>query len=143
MTPTDRPTRLFAESAHVMGPCFSVELVGDPPRTLRYRYDVDQPRLGEEHPPIVIEIEPSEDAWREFRAALDRLDVWSWRPQYEPGESIGGGSSWSFALAWGGAGVESGGWNAYPGPGGDAEPSAVFIGWCRAVRALIGGRPFA
>jgi hypothetical protein len=52
-----------------------------------------------------------------FVAALDLLDVWSWKPNYDPSEcgySVCDGMSWSFKASIGDRGCSAGGDNAYP-----------------------------
>lgn len=140
---TGRPLRLRAESRHARGPCFTVTL--GPGGALRYGYEVDRPPPGDEHQPIGIEVDPDARAWADFAGELERIGVWSWRPEY-PGErpaSAEPRQSWSLAISWDGRAVESHGADAYPGSGGSPEPSSAFVDWCRAVRALVGGRPFA
>ncbi len=115
--------------------------------SLRYRYAIDEPPPGHAPPPIVIDLEPSAEAWRDFRSALDALGTWSWGPEHLPAAAAaappGPGHAWFFAVTWDGRVLDTGGWSAYPGSDGSPEPSRAFIEWCRAVRALAGGRPFA
>lgn len=57
------------------------------------------------------------EAVSEFAAALDLLDVWSWRDDYHPsdlGYTVCDGSSWSFTAAMGDRECRCGGVNAYP-----------------------------
>lgn len=138
-----RPQRLHAESRHARGPCFTISLGAG--GALRYGFEVDRPPPGDDHPPIAIDIHPDAEAWAEFAAALDRIDVWSWERDYgepRPGEDAPR-QSWSLEISWDGRTAQSRGAGAYPPSGGSPEPSAAYLDWCRAVRALVGGRPFA
>ncbi len=69
------------------------------------------------------ELEPDEEFarpvpdWAAFRAAVDRLDVWSWAASYEPEDLIVDGTHWSLELRWDERAVVTGGTNAYPGVG--------------------------
>lgn len=50
-------------------------------------------------------------------AALDFLDVWNWKPNYDPiecGYTVGDGMSWSFSASIGGRECKTGGTNAFP-----------------------------
>lgn len=76
--------------------------------------------------------------WVAFRAAVDRLDVWSWAESYEPEDLILDGTQWSLELHWGDRAVVSGGSNAYPGAGATVSGSNTFRAFLRAVRKLTG-----
>jgi len=134
------PTEFHAVSLHVGGPCFAVTLAPD--GLLRYRYEVDG-SPGPDHGPIEIEVAVGAERWAELAADLDRIGLWSWLPTYGVRERPARGQSWCLAIVWGNRGVRARGTNAYPGSGRSPEPSGAFLDWCRAVRALVGGRPFA
>lgn len=65
-----------------------------------------------------------------FKDALDLLDVWSWRNDYDPddvGFMTDDGSSWSFAASIDGRECKCGGVNAYPAFG-DASKTTTDRG---------------
>lgn len=134
------PTEFHAVSLHVGGPCFAIALTED--GLLRYHYEVD----GDSEPghaPIEIDIPVGAERWAELAAETDRIGVWSWHGSYGRCETPAKGQSWCLAIVWGDRAVRARGTNAYPGSAGSREPTDVFLDWCRAVRALVGGRPFA
>ena len=62
-------------------------------------------------------IPASDEQIAAFKDALDLLDVWSWRNDYDPddvGFMVDDGSSWLFAASIDGRECECGGVNAYP-----------------------------
>jgi hypothetical protein len=71
-----------------------------------------------EHAQIVNQRIPANDERiAAFKDALDLLDVWSWRSDYDPddvGFMTDDGSSWSFAASIGDQQCKCGGVNAYP-----------------------------
>ncbi len=104
--------------------------------------DLRYERLGYGFEPDALEPEeefarPAPD-WAAFRAALDRLDVWSWAASYEPEDLIVDGTQWSLELRWGERAVVTGGSNAYPGVGATVSGSNTFRAFLRAVRKLTG-----
>lgn len=138
--PGSTPIEFHAVSLHVDGPCFAIALTED--GTLRYHYEVDGDSAPG-HGPIDIDVAVDDERWAELAAELDRIDVWSWRPAYGRCETPARGQSWCLGITWGQRAVRSRGANAYPGSAGSHEPSDAFLDWCRAVRAVVGGRPFA
>jgi len=138
--PGPAPTEFHAVSLHVGGPCFAVTLA--PGGSLRYRYEVDG-ASGPGHGPIEIDVAVGAERWAELAAEADRIGLWSWLPSYGRRERPARGQSWCMAIVWGDRRVRARGANAYPGSAGAPEPSDDFLDWCRAVRALVGGRPFA
>ena len=104
--------------------------------------DLRYERLGYGFEPE--ELEPDEEFarpapdWAAFRAALDRLDVWSWAASYEPEDLIVDGTQWSLELRWRERAVVTGGSNAYPGVGATVSGSNTFRAFLRAVRKLTG-----
>jgi hypothetical protein len=61
---------------------------------------------------------PASDAQiEEFFSALDLIQVWGWRSDYDPGDvgvTVEDGSSWSFVASGGSRECRCGGVNAYP-----------------------------
>jgi len=138
--PGPAPTEFHAVSLHVGGPCFAITLL--PGGLLRYHYEVDGDSAPA-HGPIEIDVAVGDERWAELASELDRIGVWSWRAAYGRREVPATGQSWCVAIAWGERSIRARGANAYPGSAGSPEPSDDFLDWCRAVRALAGGRPFA
>lgn len=84
------------------------------------------------------QIQPSEQAWRRFWSALDRLGAWSWAPSYEGREIIiCDGPAWSVEIVWGERRLASRGESAYP-PGGTLRRSREFETFVRALGRLCG-----
>lgn len=62
-------------------------------------------------------IPASEQQIASFFAALDLIQVWDWRPDYDPddvGVTVDDGSCWSFVASLGSRQCRCGGVNAYP-----------------------------
>lgn len=100
------------------------------------------------HDPKPIEISPSIEQWRVFRATLEQLGVWQWHSYYEwrPPE-VFDGSKWSLRLDYQDSErVSTGGDNRYPGRGGapseSGSPSPTFRAFEGAVEKLLGGHRF-
>lgn len=76
---------------------------------------------------------PELKEWKEFREALDRINVWGWKPNYiDP--DIMDGTSWSVIIIdETGREIRSHGSNAYP---------RKFDRFLAAAKKLIGGREF-
>lgn len=85
-------------------------------------------------------VQPSEARWSSFWKKLEKLQVWSWEPEY-PNPGIMDGTQWSIDLEWGGRSLHSKGDNNYP-DGVDGEPGRNFLRFLRAVQLLIGGLKF-
>ncbi len=93
-----------------------------------------------------IKVTPTAEQWRDFRRALDLLDVWAWHESYMPNEPIFDGTSWSFSIRYPDRSLVTGGGNCYPEA--DGSPTGVplrtpaFRRFEGAVEALLGGKPF-
>lgn len=90
-------------------------------------------------------IRPTPDEWREFRAALDALNVWKWQPEF-PSNGVADGTQWSLDIAYADRALKSQGSNNYPDANGkpnrQPEMTPTFRGYLAAVRKLTGGRRF-
>ena len=67
--------------------------------------------------PAVQPASAPQDRIESFIASLDLLDVWNWRPDYDPeecGDSVIDGMSWTIQGLIGGREINAGGGNAYP-----------------------------
>jgi hypothetical protein len=89
------------------------------------------------------QIQPSDERWQAFRAALDLLSVWSWQQRYTDPE-VCDGTGWSVEIAYADKAVVSGGSNCFPGQNGrpisivDRSKDDTFDKFCRAVSELVG-----
>jgi hypothetical protein len=134
------PNRLIAAIGGHLGPSYSVELSHG-----KLHYVIWK---GGDTLPVEVDIVPTAGQWREFRAALDSIDIWQWRDNYAPELSIRDGTQWNLDVAYEDAALRSGGDNAYPKDESDggtiphAAPSARFEHLLKAVSALIGGQDF-
>jgi hypothetical protein len=78
---------------------------------IRFRGSGEYQRLVLQRIPVSIEQIAS------FRAALDLIQVWDWRNDYDPNDVrcvVEDGSSWSFAASFEGRDCRCSGVNAYP-----------------------------
>jgi hypothetical protein len=93
-----------------------------------------------------VTITPSPDQWREFRRALDRIDIWTWHETYRPNEVVFDGTNWSLSVRYPDRSLVSGGSNSYPdalgAPTGVALRPPAFRQFEAAVEALLGGKSF-
>jgi hypothetical protein len=89
------------------------------------------------------QIQPSNERWQVFRAALDRIDVWRWQTEYF--EPVCDGTGWSAEIVYSDKAVSSHGSNCFPGRDGrpvsivDRTKGDTFERFCLAVSALVGG----
>jgi hypothetical protein len=147
------PKRLCISIGGFFGPCYGVTLEKG---RLIYTYSARGPSGGDSDPELELrqklglspflepdEIQPSPQQWRNFRNALDRLNVWSWRGNYlDP--RVCDGTGWSAKIVYSDRSLISGGSNCFPGRDGRALPISgderdnTFEKFCRAVGRLIG-----
>ncbi len=88
-----------------------------------------------------VELQPTEEAWQEFWAALDAIPVWDWDREYEPGK-FSRGMRWTVEISHGEHSFRSSGKNTYPPDGTGPNKSEAFKQLCAAVSRLAGGREF-
>jgi len=135
------PERLSISIGGHFGPSYSVELAGG---LLTYRWSRPVQQFPPEWESSSEQIEPSDERWRAFRAALDRIDVWRWQPAYF--EPVCDGTSWTAEIVYPDTAVRSHGSNCFPGPDDIAVSFAeqtkedTFERFCRAVSTLVGRR---
>ncbi len=90
-------------------------------------------------------ITPTATQWREFRQALDDLQVWHWQSAY-PGHDVADGTQWSLEIAYPDHALHAHGDNSYPDDTGkqnrDPEPTKAFKRFLTAVEKLLGGKTF-
>ena len=125
IAPAQEPFRFRASIDNFGGHSYSVEL-----RDGKLVYSHATPNGTGQQSTIT----PSPERWREFRRALDAIDVWRWRDSYEPSEPIFDGTSWWLSLRYPDRSLVSDGGNAYP-------DRSAFQRFEAAVEALL-GRPF-
>ena len=78
-------------------------------------------------------IRPSSGAWGRFWRALERVEAWSWAPEYRPAASAPTeGLQWQVRIRWNGHTVSSQGIGRTPQRFGDV---------LEALSELLGGRP--
>ena len=94
----------------------------------------------------VVQVTPSAQQWREFRRALDDLDIWQWRTNYPNSRGVRDGAQWSVEVAYSDRSLKTQGNNNFPGRGGKPSGSPaytkLFSGYTAAVSKLLGGKEF-
>jgi hypothetical protein len=89
-------------------------------------------------------ITPTKADWETFRRALDDLNVWSWRREYEL--TALDGTQWSLEIEYVDRSLKSEGSNNYPTtlgvPNGSGIRTEEFKRYLVAVQKLLGGRDF-
>lgn len=85
-------------------------------------------------------IAPLPEAWGRFWSALDSLEIWNWRQQYDnDNHAVLEGTQWSLQLAHQGRSLRCGGSNAYPGSEGPTYGnSSSFAKFINALGNLTG-----
>jgi hypothetical protein len=90
-----------------------------------------------------VTIHPTPDKWRDFRANLDRINVWSWKPEYINKNVPTDGFSWKVEISYSDRKVASNGYEAMPAHDGSFLSLAgktndtAFKDFCAAVVTLI------
>jgi hypothetical protein len=91
-----------------------------------------------------ITIRPNAQQWREFRQALDDLNVWQWQSNYQ--SRAFDGTQWALDISYADKKIKSYGDNNYPDAAGkpDNNPgyTASFNQYLEAIRKLTGGKDF-
>jgi len=131
------PAKFEAQIDHFEHDRYAVELRD---ASLSYRHT----RGGE----VVAEakITPTAAQWREFRKALDGVDVWAWQRSYQPEETVFDGTTWSLSVRYADRSVFTSGENCYPEA--DARPCVAglrtprFMRLESALETLLGGKSF-
>jgi hypothetical protein len=133
----DVPTKFSASIGGRMA-AYSVELEG---AALLYRAQFYyEPQNGK-----TIRIFPTRQQWREFRRAIDEIDIWKWRPRYHRNVTDAGG--WSLDIQYSDRTLETSGDAGVPeetSTPGSCWPTTEkpFRRFLAAVQRLIGGRTF-
>ncbi len=127
------PDRFSASIGGFMGESYSVEFRDGTLTHTMTGLHYSSP----EHTPI----RPTEAQWREFRRALDALNVWQWPDDY-PNPGVLDGSLWSFDISYSDRAVTTHGDNNYPDANGkptnDPDPTKTFNRFLRTIRKLTG-----
>ena len=134
--PPVRPQLLRAQIGDYFGSSYAVELYE---RTLIYTALGDTLLL-----PAHRQVEPTDEQWRAFRHALDKINVWQWQADY-PNPGVCDGTHWSFEVAYSDHALETGGANNYPDAQGDPTNSPLATKTFTRLRGAITkltGRPF-
>ncbi len=136
--PPFRPKRLYAGIGGYFGPSYGIKLAG---RVLSYEARPDDfagPSL------LLPEIEPTDEQWRAFRRALDKINVWQWQALY-PNPGVLDGTQWTFEVTYSDHVLKTHGDNNYPdaqgAPINSPDGTKTFESLMRAIRKLT-GRPF-
>jgi hypothetical protein len=137
------PTRLeFTNEAYMWGGG-STRLVLENGRLLRRTHHQDVESFREWD--TIEAFTPTDAQWRQFRKALDDMDVWSWKSSYEPsdvGEVVMDGEGWILAIGYPDRSVSSSGANAGPDPKDYRKTVLETPGQLyRAVRILTAEKP--
>jgi len=124
------PNSFDASIGGFLGASYRVEL--QPDGTLRYQHN---PQTFTSSPGIKTRrIEVTDEQWREFRKALDDVNVWAWKKDYTD-PNVLDGTQWNLRIRYGDASVFSHGSNAFP-------PKRDFERFRTAVVKLLGGQAF-
>jgi hypothetical protein len=92
------------------------------------------------------EIRPSPEQWREFRRALDAINVWRWQAKYPNPGGVADGLQWVLDLTYPDHTLHVEGDNNYPDDNGRpvnaAQQTQAFQRLRAAVQALLGDSSF-
>jgi hypothetical protein len=134
------PGRLHVSIGGHFGPSYGVKLENG---RLTYTHLPATHDMGEDRVLVSEEISPSADRWQAFRAALDRLGVWSWQEHYTD-PKVCDGTGWSAEIVYADQSIDSGGSNCFPDRTGapisitQAKRGDTFDQFCSAVSELAG-----
>src|SRR6266481_4338640 len=107
------PERLQVSIGGHFGTSFSVCLEGG---LLTYKWSKPVQNFPPKWDSQSEQIQPSDERWQAFRAALDLLNVWRWQPEYF--EPVCDGTGWSAEIIYSDKAVHSHGSNCFPGQNG-------------------------
>ena len=134
--PTAIPQTFSARIGGMLGASFRVELSGE---TLEYT--VARSRKTSEP----AKVKPTAGQWREFRKALDEVNVWGWKSDYL-NRRVMDGTQWSLDITYADRSIKAAGSNSYPDDKGKAngQPqfSPAFARYLAGVEKLLGGKTF-
>ena len=138
------PERLQVSVGGHFGTSFSVCLEGG---LLTYKSSKSVQNFPPKWDSRSEEIQPSDERWQAFRAALDRIDLWRWQADYPNSAMVCDGTSWSVEIMYPDHQLLSCGCNCFPGENADSVPiharrgNDAFDRFCKAISLLV-GRPF-
>ncbi len=129
----DVPKEFSANNAQIFRGAYSVKLDGS---VLLYR----APQAAD-----AIRISPTPQQWRDFRRALDEIDIWHWRSDYR-GRSTDG-VYWSLRIEYSDRSHKTGGYASFPeeaaSPGSCSRTTTrPYTRFLAAVQRLLGDQPF-
>ena len=110
------PTHLKISASTFLGAKFTLELRDGDDLILR-----TTPGRGQQTE-SVIALHPSVEKWRAFRSSLDKLKVWSWKPEYLDSAAPTDGYSWQVELTYRDHKLVSHGYEAAPTNDGSWSP---------------------
>jgi hypothetical protein len=94
---------------------------------------------------LKMRITPTDQQWREFREALDKLKVWEWRSNYVD-LAVVDGTAWNIDIEYSDRKLHVHGANSYPDnagkPSGKPAQTKTFKDYLTAVQKLLGGKRF-
>jgi len=92
------------------------------------------------------EIRPSPEQWRQFRQALDAINVWRWQARYPNPGGVADGLRWEIDLTYADRKLHVEGDNNYPDENGRpvnaSQQTKAFQSLRSAVQALLGDSSF-
>jgi len=94
----------------------------------------------------VKKITPSPEQWRQFRQALDEINIWRWQAKYPNPGGVADGLRWQIELTYPDHTLHVEGDNNYPDdngrPSNESQQTKAFQRLRAAVQALLGGASF-
>ncbi len=129
----DVPRKFAASNANFFTGVYRVELDGS---VLLYH----APKTAD-----AIRISPTRQQWRDFRRALDEIDIWHWRARYH--RDTTDGVHWSLLIEYSDRSRKSDGYARFPedaASSGSCSPTTTrpYTRFRAAVQRLLGNRPF-
>jgi hypothetical protein len=111
--PTAAPRTFKAFLDAFPGPSYIVELRGTTIHYEEYRRRIEPPGRFVHDGSTTAKITPTAEQWREFRRALDGINVWRWLPAYD-NPTVADGITWRFEVSFYDRALKTEGSNNYP-----------------------------
>jgi hypothetical protein len=93
-----------------------------------------------------VMVTPTVQQWREFRRALDEVNVWQWGTNYPNPGGVYDGTQWSLDIQYYDRALKTRGDNNFPGRkgkrSGSPKATKAFSAYTTAVKRLLGGKEF-
>jgi len=90
-------------------------------------------------------IAPTIEQWREFRDAVDKINVWQWQSRFDHSD-VFDGTRWSLIIEYSDHSLRTRGNNGYPKSDGNLSDelaqTKTFKEYLAAVQKLLGGKAF-